>query len=147
MGDWGVLLRELCCMPVFLWLAIRDKRCLEIPRTGLLVTAGVLLLGGCFGTLSWQLRVGGMLFGTGLLVMIFLSKEALGMADGIILFVYGIAFGLYEVATLCFFATLFICPVAGFLLLTKKGGRKTKLPFFPFLLLGYVALRILQETV
>lgn len=147
MENWDVLLRELCCLPVFLWLAIRDKRYMEIPRAGLLVTAGVLLFGGCFTTVSWQLRVGGALFGAGLLAMIYLSKEALGVADGVIIFVYGIAFGLYEVAVLCFLATLFTSPVAGILLLTKKGGRKTKLPFFPFLLLGYVALRILQETV
>ncbi len=145
MEVWKVALREVCSMPVLLWLAIQDKRHLGIPRLQLWIGAGILLLAGFFCECSWRVRIGGAAFGAVLFAFVYFSKEALGAADGVVIAVCGIAFGLYEVVVLCFFASLYAGGYATALLLTKKAGRKSRIPFLPFLLLGYITLRIVQR--
>ena len=147
METWESAVRELCCIPVFLWLALQDIRYLGITRTGLAVSSGVLLFGGWFGTVEWQSRVGGAMVGVVLLLFAYFSKEAMGLADGVILLVSGVAFGLYETVAFCFLAALYAGVFSGVLLLTKKAGRKTRIPFFPFLLLGYLTMRIFVSSV
>jgi len=103
------------------------------------------LFAGSFCECSRQVRLGGAAFGAVLFAFIYFSKEALGVADGIVITACGIAFGLYEVVVLCFFASLYAGGYAVVLLLTKKAGRKSRIPFLPFLLLGYVSLRMGQR--
>lgn len=145
MEVWQVAMREVCVMPVFLWLAIQDKRHLGISRLRLWVGTAVLLLAGFFCTCTWQERVGGAAFGAVLFAFIYFSKEALGVADGVVLTACGIAFGVYEVVVLCFLASLYAAGYAVVLLLTKRAGRKSRIPFLPFLLLGYATLRVIQS--
>lgn len=145
MEIWKVAMREVCSMPVLLWLAIQDKRNLGISRLQLWVGAAVLSLAGFFCESTWQERVGGAAFGAVLFAFIYFSKEALGVADGVVLTACGIAFGVYEGVVLCFLASLYTAGYALVLLLTKRAGRKSRIPFLPFLLLGYVTLRIIQS--
>lgn len=145
MEVWQSALREVCGLSSLLWLAIQDKKHLEVSRWSLVVSSMVLLIAGCFSAVSWQWRVGGMAFGVILLLFVFFSKEALGVADGVIIVVCGIAFGLYETVLCCFLATVYTCGYALFLLLRKKAGRKTRIPFLPFYLLGYITLRVAQS--
>lgn len=145
MEVWKEALREVCSMAVLLWLAIQDKRHLGISRLQLWIGAGILLFAGSFCECSRQVRLGGAAFGAVLFAFIYFSKEALGVADGIVITACGIAFGLYEVVVLCFFASLYAGGYAVVLLLTKKAGRKSRIPFLPFLLLGYVTLRMGQR--
>lgn len=147
METWEYVVRELCCVPTFLWLALQDKRYLGITRKGLVISSAVLLLGGWFGTVSWQSRIGGAMMGVVLLVFAYFSREAIGIADGVIILVSGVAFGLYETVVLCFMAALYAGAVSGVLLLVKKAGRKTRIPFLPFLLLGYVTMRAIMSSV
>lgn len=145
MEVWQVAIREVCGMPVLLWLALQDKRKLGIPRLQLWLGTAVLLLAGGFCECTWQERAGGAAFGAVLFAFIYFSKEALGVADGVVLTACGIAFGVYEVVVLCFFASLFAAGYATVLLLAKRVGRKSRIPFLPFLLLGYATLRIIQS--
>lgn len=138
-------LREVCSMPVLLWLAIQDKRYLGIPRLRLWIGTVILLFVGFFCECSWQERVGGVAFGAVLFVFIFFSKEALGVADGVLITACGIAFGLYEAVVLCFLTSLYAAGYSMVLLLTKRAGRRSRIPFLPFLLLGYVSLRMIQR--
>lgn len=142
MEVWEIAVRELCGMPTLLWLALQDKKYMGISRKGLGIAAAVLLIGGCFGKVSWQSRLGGVAFGGILLLFAFFSKEAIGLADGILLCVCGAAFGLYETVTSGFFAALYAGGYAAILLVRKKAGRKSRIPFLPFLLLGYVTMRL-----
>lgn len=144
MEVWKSALRELCGMPTLLWLALQDKRYLGISRLGLCIASGLLLIAGSFGTVGWQSRAGGAAFGAVLLVFCLFSKEALGLADGVLILVCGAAFGLHETVTLCFFAAVYTGGLSAVLLLTKRAGRKSRIPFLPFLLLGYITMRILK---
>ncbi len=140
---WKLAVRELCGMSTLLWLALEDKKHMGISRMGLVIATVVLLVGGSFGTVSLQSRIGGGAFGLLLLVFAFFSKEAIGKGDAILLCVCGVAFGLYETVTSCFFAALYAGVFAVVLLLRKKAGRKSRIPFLPFLLLGYITMRLL----
>lgn len=143
----GELWRELLTLPTLLWLALQDKKYLGITRLGLVIAAGVLVIAGCFDAVDFRSRVGGLAVGLLLLFFGYFSKEAVGIADGVIVTVCGIAFGIYETVTLCFFAALYAATFSLVLLLRKKAGRKSRIPFLPFLLLGYVTMRLLVKTV
>lgn len=147
MEVWESAVRELCSMPVFLWLALEDKKHLGIKRIGLFGATVLLLFAGCFSNLDLLSRVGGAAFGVVLLLFCYFSKEALGVADGVLVLVCGVAFGLWETVTLCFFASVYAGCVSLVLLLTRKLGRKSRIPFLPFLLLGYVTMRLMTHSV
>lgn len=144
---WESVARELCSMPALLWVAVQDRRYFSVSRRALGFVSVVLLLAGCFSKLTWQERVGGAAFGAILLLFCYFSKEALGLADGVLIFVCGVAFGLYETVGMCFLAALYAGMVSAFLLLTKKAGRKSRIPFLPFLLLGYLTMRVLVTAI
>ncbi len=143
----GEVWRELLALPTLLWLAIQDKKHLGITRRGLLIASGVLLIAGCFSTVEWQSRVGGVAVGALLLFFGYFSKEAIGIADGVIVSVCGVAFGIYETVAICFFAALYTALFSFVLLLLKKVGKKSRIPFLPFLLLGYVTMRLLINSI
>lgn len=134
---------ELLVLPTLLWLALQDKKYLGITRVGLVTASGVLLVAGFFKTISWQSRLGGLSVGLLLLVFGYFSKEAIGIADGVIVSTCGVAFGVYETVTFCFLAALYAALVSCLLLIRKKAGKKSRIPFLPFLLLGYITMRLL----
>ena len=144
MKMWGSVIRELCAVPTLLWLAIQDKRYLGITHRGLLVASVVLLFSGQFGDVSRESSVGGAMRGVVLVIMSHFSKEAIGLADSVLVLVCGAAFGLWETVTLVFFAMLYAGGCSIVLLVAKKAGKKTRIPFLPFLLLGYLTMRLLQ---
>jgi len=146
MEVWESVVREICSMPVFLWLAIKDKRHMEIKRSALVLAAVVLLFAGSFGPVELWNRLGGAAFGVILLLFCFFSEEAMGIADGIIIFVCGIAFGLQETVTICFFGALYAGVFSAVLLFTHRAGRKSRIPFLPFLLLGYVTMALILHS-
>jgi len=130
-------------IPTLVWLALQDKRHLGITPRGLLISSVILLVAGQFGDVDRESALGGVMVGTVILLFAYFSKEAIGTADGVIILVCGAAFGLLETVTFTFFATLYagVCSVV--LLLTKKAGKKSRIPFLPFLLLGYLTMRVL----
>ncbi len=146
MEVWESAVRELCCMPTLLWLALQDKKYYGIKPLGVVLASLLLLCGGCFGKAGWQSRLGGVAVGIVVLMFAYFSKEAIGVADGIIISVCGVAFGLYETVLLCFLAAVYAAGYAVVLLLLKKAGRKSRIPFLPFLLLGYVTMRIFVNS-
>lgn len=143
---WESVVREVCSMAVLLWLALKDKKYMEIKRSALVIAAIVLLFAGGVGSVELWSRVGGAAFGVMLLLFCCFSKEALGRADGIVILVCGIAFGLQVTVALCFFGALYAGLFSGILLLTHRAGRKSRIPFLPFLLLGYVSVALLLHV-
>lgn len=146
MEIWKSVVREGCSLITLLWLALQDKKYLGISRIGLITASGILLFAGCFGKVGWQSRLGGAAVGAVLLLLGFLSKEAIGYGDGMLVFICGIAYGFYETMALCFFAAAYAGCFSGILLMVRKAGRKTRIPFLPFLLLGYITMRVLISS-
>lgn len=134
-------------IPTLVWLALQDKRHLGITPRGLLISSVILLVAGQFGDVDRESALGGVMVGTVILLFAYFSKEAIGTADGVIILVCGAAFGLLETVTFTFFATLYAGVCSMVLLLTKKAGKKSRIPFLPFLLLGYLTMRVLTRCV
>lgn len=66
------------------------------------------------------------------------TREQIGRGDGIVIAAVGLALGARKCLWLVFMASFIMCAAAVFVLLLKKGGRQTKLPFLPAIFAGYV---------
>ena len=139
---WYEVARDICSVPVFVYLALRDKKNMELSHRELWITAAILLFAGMLSGAGIESRLGGAAYGAVVVAFCLFSKEALGLADGIILLVCGVAFGLFETAGASFVAMVAAAVISIVLLMLKKAGRKTRLPFFPFLLFGYIIMRL-----
>ena len=111
-----------------------------------------LLTGGIIGLLvhlySMEFDIIEILFGMGIGIMIllygFLLGGGVGFADGMILIVSGIFLG-FEKNLEVFVAGLFLVGITSlFLSLIKKKGRTYRIPFAPFLLVGYLFVMVME---
>lgn len=85
----------------------------------------------------WSM-LGGAAVGIGMLLISVFSRGSVGLGDGFLLCVTGIYLGL-EANLLMLLGALFLCALFSILLLCfRKAGRKTNVPFVPFLLAGYL---------
>ena len=100
------------------------------------------IVGGIISVLFPAYRIGqillGMGIGGGLLIMSLLSKGGIGVGDGIVVLISGIYLGVQENCFLLLLALLVSSLYSGILWIVKKGDRKQKIPFIPFLLVGYI---------
>jgi leader peptidase (prepilin peptidase)/N-methyltransferase len=80
----------------------------------------------------------------GVLVMIFakLSREYVGYGDGWVLLSLGCFLSVDDLVGLCMISLTCAGLVALFMILVMRRGRQTQIPFVPFLLIGYVVIRI-----
>lgn len=111
-----------------------------------------LLTGGIIGLLvhlySMEFDIIEILFGMGIGIMIllygFLLGGGVGFADGMILIVSGIFLG-FEKNLEVFIAGLFLVGITSlFLSVIKKKGRTYRIPFAPFLLVGYLFVMVME---
>ncbi len=147
MEVWGGVIGEVGGAVTLLGLALQDKKHLGISRSQLLLASVILLVVGQLDEVTWQSRLGGAMVGVVLLLFGYFSKEAIGIADGAVILVCGVAFGLYKTVGMTFFAACYAGVCSMVLLLLKKVGKKSRIPFLPFLLLGYLTMRILVTSV
>lgn len=85
-------------------------------------------------------RLWGLVFGVVVFVMGKITKEGIGYGDCCLITILGIYFGLVKVLQLLLVATVTASIFALFYLWKQKWNRKERLPFVPFLLLGYIGV-------
>lgn len=66
------------------------------------------------------------------------TREQIGMGDGIVIAAVGIAFGARKCLLIVCTASFMMCAAAILVLLFRKGGRQTRLPFLPAVFAGYL---------
>lgn len=107
-----------------------------------LLTIGIFAVMGMIhafwnGTICWE-WLGAVGLGTMLLALSVVSKGAVAMGDGLVLAALGTVLTFGELLG-AFMLGLLCCSVWGIILLMlPRTGRKTEIPFVPFLLLGYI---------
>mgnify|MGYP006969026224 CR=1 FL=1 len=125
------------------WKDIR-KREVSLLATGIFAVIGIINA-LWHGTICWE-WIGAVGLGTALIALSVVSKGAVGMGDGLVPMIGGI-FELLARGTVLTFGELLgvfmmgllCCSVWGIILLIlPRTGRKTEIPFVPFLLLGYI---------
>lgn len=87
---------------------------------------------------EWYLYMVGILIGIVILLAGYFSNGCIGMADGIMLAVIGGILGYQEMLFLLMNAVMAAAVCSIILIVLRKGNRKTAIPFFPFMLLGYL---------
>lgn len=131
-----------CIMLVFLgllaWIDIRKQKLPLLP---------IALFGGAGFALFlwtspflWKELWGGVAVGGGVLFGAVVTRESIGMGDGILLCATGIYLGLRQNLILFFLAVMFAAVTGLVYLIKKKCGRKQRIPFVPFLLAADILL-------
>lgn len=140
---------EMCCRYVLtpcslIVLTVQDLKYKKVNRTLLCLAMLFLLPAGGAADVELWMHVGGLVFGIFLLGICILSQEALGIGDGLWILAFCAGFGLEAGLLLCLvsFAGAAVC--SGVLLCLKKIGKKGRLPFMPFLGVGYVLILLWQ---
>ena len=137
------LLGEWLFLPILLGLCIQDIKTRSLSQ-GLLILA---FLPGCaVGFLtSFAGEADTLLFLAGLIPGVFfwlISRgpgRHLGEGDGFVLMAMGALLG-FSRCMLALSVALLLCAFcAGFLLAVRKSSRKMRIPFVPFLAVGYLA--------
>ncbi|MCI8374491.1 MAG: hypothetical protein HFI29_03505 [Lachnospiraceae bacterium] len=84
----------------------------------------------------WELA-GGIAIGLALLILAFLTGEAIGFGDGLLLGVTGIYLGFWENLRLLALGTLCCALIQGIGVALRKVRLKDRVPLVPFLLLAF----------
>lgn len=93
-----------------------------------------------FGVLD---AFGGLAVGLCAIGISIATREQIGKGDGIVIAAVGIALGARKCLLVVFAASFVMCIAAVVVLLFRKGGRQTRLPFLPAIFAGYLLCVIL----
>jgi len=86
---------------------------------------------------SWITVLCGMGIGLVFLGISYITKEALGYGDSILIGVLGLFVGAIELIEILMVTWIGVMVIAMILLMIKRFHRRTALPFVPFLTVGY----------
>lgn len=89
---------------------------------------------------EWQLYLGGALIGGFFMILAKITRESIGIGDGILLIATGINLGIYANILLIMTGFMLAFVWAIILLCFKNAKRKTMIPFVPFLLISYIII-------
>lgn len=98
----------------------------------------------CLGTMFFKGfseiydTIGGFTIGICIVGISVVSHEQIGRGDGFVIAALGILLGFRSCLMTVCVASLIMCFVAVLVLVCKKGGRNTRLPFLPAIFAGYV---------
>ena len=128
--------------------SVTDIRSRRIPAWLLLVAAvASTVLSGYRvyrGEIQWLWIAAGLMPGVLMVLMSFVSGRKIGSGDGIVLAVIGILTGCRKATAVLMISLLLSFPVSAILLLQKRTGRSTKIPFVPFITGGFL-LTVLMD--
>ena len=127
---------ERICILAF--LGINSWKDIHTREVSLLSFGIVGMVRACFlGTVSVNL-VWNVCMGAAVIGLSIISKGAVGMGDGLLFLSLGTVLPFEELLS-AFLLGLFCCCFWGIVVLFLSGkGKKTEMPFVPFLMLGYI---------
>lgn len=125
--------------------AIWDMRKKSIPIAYLCVFGfiGVFYSGLCFisGKNVWEVLLA-ILPGCICVLISFVTREQIGMGDGLVILCIGLFCNWRQVIYVVSMSLMILTIVSIVMLVFRKVGRKTKIPFIPFLLAGFTVCAI-----
>ena len=136
MGKWTI---KGCVLIFLLWNGILDVRRQEVSLKSFWIfgIAG-MMLNLWLRYQTWWEALGGVGVGVLLVAAAFLTGEAVGCGDGLLVCVTGLYLGIWENISLLLAGTAICALVMAAGLLLGKIRRKDRFPLVPFLLLAYV---------
>ncbi len=127
---------------------VMDMRKKEIPAVIIVLFGLPLLCHMIFGNeRQWIGLLYSLMPGMFLLMLSYCTKESIGYGDGLVVLVIGICMGT-GICIAALAAGLMISAVCGMALLVfRKAGGKTRMPFVPFLSAGLGVIFIVQKGI
>ena len=117
--------------------ALQDIRTKKIPFWIIAAAGSIAILSYSVdimdGVIKWYANIPALIPGILLLLTAYLSKEAIGYGDGLLVLASGPVFGLMRVMEGVWLAFFFSALFSIILILLHKAKRKTTFPFIPFL--------------
>ena len=127
--------------------SIEDIRRKEILLWEIIACAGLSLIRVAVGVYNGSFDGYGLLLsllpGAMMLFLTIVTRQGIGLGDGLLILAYGPGLGAYKLwigVMIAFFVCSFF---SGALLVLKRAGKKTTIPFVPFLALGNAATFLL----
>lgn len=102
----------------------------------LIVATGVIPIAIWERNVPLPARGFGLLLGAVFYLISIVTAEAVGKGDSVMIGICGAAIGFSATCMVLCVGLLFSSVVSLFLLCIKKAGRKTRIPFYPFLAIG-----------
>lgn len=141
----GKLITYGSLLTYLVYTAFRDWKTKQVS-VGIAKAAlgcGVLfwLLFHPIGFVEW---IFGILPGLGMLFLGAISHESIGYGDGIVACVCGTFLGFWGCMQVLVTGLFLSGPISLFLIASGRAGRKTRIAFVPFLLLGYLAWLVMK---
>ena len=127
---------------VTLFLAVNAMTDLKsgtiLPVLSAAAAGSGLIVSFLLPAVSFTRSLWGMLPGIILFLISFVLPEEIGRGDGCVLAACGTWLGIRAVMRLLFLSFALAGGVCVYLLLVKKAGKKTRIPFVPFILAGQI---------
>lgn len=76
--------------------------------------------------------------GVVVMLLAYMSREQIGYGDGVFLLIMSGGLGIEQIVTVFMTALTGCCVVSAILLICRKANRNSRLPFVPFLTMGYI---------
>ena len=146
-NDWLLLVNFIMIYTVVQISGVIDFHCHKIPNSVLLMGAGVRILilslmfifsREFFATELIMSLVGCIVSLLVMLLISIVSKQGIGYGDVKLYACLGLYLGIMDTYYILFYAALLAALYAAYFLLSKKGNRKSRIPFGPFTYLGFV---------
>lgn len=143
-------LKDIGILLLLLYPAAADLKKREFYFLPVLAGAAVLFL--AFWKISGRTPetaalLTGTLPGAAMFLLRLFSKKGIGSGDVLVLFLLGFLAGFEKTFITMFCAFLLTAGAGCILLLLHKAGRRTQLPFIPFLLAAFLIVSILERQV
>ena len=129
---------EWVMLAVLVGFAAYDIKTKMIPVTAVMIAAASVLLYRFYIGVGIRELVIGLIPGALLLVLAFVTRESIGTGDGMMLCILGLFCGWRQSLAIFGMALVLSAILSIILLVCRKAGRKTELPFLPSLLGGYL---------
>ena len=124
--------------PVLGILSVVDVRERKIPVRPVLFLGMVLFVMRLHAGVTAGELVCGLIPGAVLMIVAWVTKEKLGMGDGVLVLCLGLGYGIEAMLMIIGVAFAVAALVSVVLMVCRKATRKTELPFLPFLLVGWL---------
>lgn len=126
------------------WAAFEDLRTGKIH---VILMISLFVSGAVLTLLEGNAKISSLLLGCslglGLVIISLLSRQAIGLGDGLMFMVSGVSLGFRDNLRLLLFSLTLSSAASIVLMIALKYKGKSRIPFIPFMLMGYVFLLLI----
>lgn len=140
---WFLIIILMVYLMTAVFMDIKEQT-VSVKLAAITAAVGIVsqLLYPQMGMAEW---LAGLLPAAVLILVAWITKQAVGFGDGCVLGVIGLYTGLWGSIGTLMMGLLLSCPISLFLLVCKKADRRQTIPFVPFLVMGYSTWMLMQR--